>query len=190
MQQSSLPTCGQALSAFTAKVTLKLPVTYMPDLQPSCNRAVSVQALHNLVKQGAIWQPLQANRDLRLIQTITLHSDPPTDAHSFATAASQTVHSTATTNVHFTYKDLTDSDGSAAATSSHSREVTYACSSNPSAASCLEAISKGFTLVLRDMPKRCVMVLLLVEALETQLGIPSGANLYLSPPGASVVPHV
>jgi hypothetical protein len=53
-----------------------------------------------------------------------------------------------------------------------------------SAASCLSAHQRGYTLVVRDMPARCLQVCLLAEALEQQLGLPAGANLYLTPPGA------
>jgi hypothetical protein len=41
----------------------------------------------------------------------------------------------------------------------------------------------GFSLVLRDMPKRSRVVAELVGALEEQLGLPAGANLYYTPTG-------
>lgn len=41
----------------------------------------------------------------------------------------------------------------------------------------------GFSLVLRDIPKRCLVVGRLAEALEGELGLPAGANLYLTPQG-------
>jgi hypothetical protein len=41
----------------------------------------------------------------------------------------------------------------------------------------------GFSLVLRDMPKRSRAVAALVGALEQQLGLPAGANLYYTPTG-------
>lgn len=41
----------------------------------------------------------------------------------------------------------------------------------------------GFSLVLRDVPKRVAAVAELVNSIEQQLGLPAGANLYYTPPG-------
>jgi hypothetical protein len=43
--------------------------------------------------------------------------------------------------------------------------------------------AQGFSLVLRDMPKRSRAVAALVGTLEKQLGLPAGANLYYTPAG-------
>lgn len=51
------------------------------------------------------------------------------------------------------------------------------------ASDCMDALQDGFSLVLRDTPKRHVALGLLIEALEQQLGLPAGANVYLTPPG-------
>ncbi|KAF6260088.1 hypothetical protein COO60DRAFT_1637891 [Scenedesmus sp. NREL 46B-D3] len=54
----------------------------------------------------------------------------------------------------------------------------------PQSAACQDL---GFSLVLRDMPKRCRAVAELVGALEQQLGLPAGANLYYTPAGAQAL---
>lgn len=46
------------------------------------------------------------------------------------------------------------------------------------------AVEAGFSAVLRDAPRRCYHVSALTAALEAQLGLPAGANVYLTPPGS------
>eukprot|EP00775_Hariotina_reticulata_P002387 gene2387-2691_t len=52
------------------------------------------------------------------------------------------------------------------------------------AAACQSAFQQGFSLVLRDVAKRSRAVASLVDWLELGLGLPAGANLYFTPPGA------
>lgn len=63
------------------------------------------------------------------------------------------------------------------------QEVLLELSGHVTAASCRVALQAGFSLVLRDIPKRCLVVGQLAEALEEELGLPAGANLYLTPEG-------
>lgn len=112
-----------------------------------------VQVLQDLRTQGRLLQPLQPATDLRVINT-----QPAAPAGSS--------------------QDRIDSKGA------HStQELLWGFEGPVSTDGCVAALQAGFTFVLRDMPKRCPAVAALMDALEAQLGLPAGANMYLTPAG-------
>lgn len=169
--------------------------------------------LHKLHKQGQLLQPLQANSDVRIIRAGSASSDAPavlqypsteldrqpqpvlqhqqagmTAVQGSSTLASDPGIRTPAAAGH-SFVNTNDGNGPPAAAgntvslSMFPGEELYAPAGPLSAESCLQALQSGFTLVLRDMPKRCAAVGLLTEALETQMGLHAGANLYITPAG-------
>ena len=166
----------------------------------------SSQVLHELHQSGCLLQPLQLNSDLRLIKTpapprggttavqeADLSAPPQTSRHHpelhvkhpqqtgpGALPSDTTVSHTASCTSDVQQPAVANN---AAAGSSIPQEVLGTLPGALTAHSCLAACQSGFSLVLRDMPKRQWAVGLLVQQLEAQLGLPAGANLYLTPTG-------
>jgi hypothetical protein len=112
-------------------------------------------------KQGQLMQRLQPNQDLRIIKTqpSISASQPFTGNHPYSNKS---------TGINPAGTD---------------QELLWGLAGAVGIDSCLSAMQSGFTIVLRDMPKRCAPAGALVDALEAQLGLPAGANLYLTPSG-------
>lgn len=125
------------------------------------------QVLQDLRTQGLLLQRLQPNNDLRIIKTQPTASPNPSTNHGMNSAQCSSPITTQQT------------DRSAG----RADEVLWGLEGSVSTDSCVAALQAGFTIVLRDMPKRCPAVCALVDALEEQLGLPAGANLYLTPAG-------
>jgi hypothetical protein len=49
---------------------------------------------------------------------------------------------------------------------------------------CAAALGRGFTLSLRELSQRWAPAAAVADALEAQLGLPAGGNLYCTPEGA------
>jgi hypothetical protein len=130
-----------------------------------------VQSLHELWSQAQLLQPLAVNEDLRLVRAVVGVGA----AAAGTTAAAQAAPSGSGSG-----------SGSSGAEPAASEELLAAVPGGASAAEgCAAAHGEGYTSVLRDLPKRWWQAAQLVDAVEQQLGLPAGANLYLTPPGAA-----
>lgn len=118
-------------------------------------------------KQGQLLQRLQPNQDLRIIKT------QPSSPSGHPVASNSPTSNKPT--------------GIGPVPAGAGQELLWDHDGAISTDSCLAAMQSGFTIVLRDMPKRCAAAGALVDALEAQLGLPAGANLYLTPAGISCV---
>jgi hypothetical protein len=128
--------------------------------QTQAAAAGCAQVLQDMRKQGQLLQPLQPNRDLRIVKTQpSVAASPPFAGNS---------------------PDNKPNNINPAVTG---QEMLWGLHGAVGTDSCLAAMQSGFTIVLRDMPKRCAAAGALVDALEAQLGLPAGANLYLTPSG-------
>lgn len=145
-----------------------------------------MQVLHKMHKGGQLLQPLQANNDVRIIRAGPAGSDGPAVLqHPCAQLDQQPVSQHPQGGARSSSSLASDANRAPAA-AGHTvlpREELYAPVGPLSAESCLAALHSGFTVVVRDMPKRCAAVGLLAEALEAQTGLHAGANLYITPAG-------
>jgi hypothetical protein len=120
---------------------------------------------------------MRFQHDFRLVRTSTaLSSNPSLGADAPGTAADSLIgplHAAAGSKTVIT------------AGCSTSEQLLPLDAGGNIAVACQAAFLQGFSLVLRDIPKRSRAVALLVECLELCLGLPAGANLYYTPPGDS-----
>lgn len=123
-----------------------------------------LQVLHDLYQQKQLLQPLQCNHDLRLIRAAAGPSAASMPLADTVNSAEPTPANVCTTSGTLT-------------------EQVLVLPGSVSAADIQSAVSGGFSLVLKDMPKRSRAVAAIVDGLEKQLGLPAGANLYYTPAG-------
>eukprot|EP00879_Flechtneria_rotunda_P030617 GHRR01033276.1.p1 GENE.GHRR01033276.1~~GHRR01033276.1.p1 ORF type:complete len:370 (+),score=147.81 GHRR01033276.1:547-1656(+) len=133
-----------------------------------------VQYLATAHKEKLLLQPLRPNEDIRLIKVI----------NSTNTASKQAFQNDTSTSTAI----LDEPEGASSIISTSTCAAVEHLFKNPSgmaatAASAAAALQRGYSLVVRDIAKRIGAVASLVDALEQQLGLPAGANLYLTPPG-------
>lgn len=159
-----------------------------------------LQHLQEMQQAGQLLQPLQHNQDMRAIRAVPAQTMPtrlPQHRTGQASSGSDAEHSTA--HLSATHRSLGQAfDCQFSDTRSGMQAVTVAAPSDAgqaveqllaldgpvdAAAVAAACEGRGFSLVLRDMPKRCRAVAALVGALEQQLGLPAGANLYYTPAG-------
>lgn len=147
-------------------------------LHPAAVNAASnpfLQVLQDSRASGQLLQPLQPT-DVRIIKAEVPNpatvQPPPTTPLDEPPASATPVHHQHSAN---------PADGPPA--DSMPQELLLDLRGDVSAAALPPALASGFTLVLRDMPKRCFALAQICEALEVQLGLPAGANLYLTPAG-------
>jgi hypothetical protein len=147
-----------------------------------------MQVLQKMHKEGQLLQPLQSNNDVRIIRAgptgtnasaVLQHSSQELDLQP------QPVLQHPQPVAHGSNSLVSDANRAPAAAGHPvlSREELYAHVGALRADSCLAALQSGFTVVVRDMPKRSAAVGLLTEVLETQTGLHAGANLYITPAG-------
>jgi hypothetical protein len=137
-----------------------------------------LQVLQELHAQGQLLLPLQPS-DMRIIKAQAPNpaaAQSPSSPHGPHEPYASTAPAHDRHNAH-------RADPAVASAGSTRHEVLLDISGGVSAAAVPAALAAGFTVVLRDVPKRCWAVAQMAEMLEAQLGLPAGANMYLTPAG-------
>jgi hypothetical protein len=163
----------------------------MSCLQPSLSshcccycHLLLLQHLQDMHQSGQLLLPLQHNQDVRAIRAVPAIPEQPQPLQqqqqppqSKQTSNTAVTGSTAGTSNVCSFAEAQDTSAAV--------EQLLALDGPVDAAAVAAACQGlGFSLVLRDMPKRSRAVAELVGALEQQLGLPAGANLYYTPAGA------